>query len=596
MQSSPFDDEEFEAAMREMGIGHRPGMAAAHMEQIAPLLADEGIDLDSFSGSAAELDAALARASERYNLALLTPTGVHLQGSIAVLRVFVQARAEGDLDRAQRILVSIKPDETDTRPAISHVTGVGVGRLDDWGRAKDTKRIVATVKPQPWNAAAGRVARKLLELAARGRAFAGLGDLINRFGGLAVYEGTAVAVAAVVRAFSLRRKVSVREACDELLGGEDDVALLDVLTPEDDRVLDAFDAWVEEAFPDSAFGDDLVEFFIVILQVARESGIDPHDPAAVRDLLIALADTADATTDGESEANAVLGMLHETMHEYVHFRLQMDRSPADWEAAHELVQSLLPDEPDDPLEDLLDELSAGESGDVDERRAAVAEVLVVSAVPDLLDWIGDGRPATSSGTAKRADIGTVASLLGIDAEGVDRMPRGWARTEKRAVMAMNDIPELAAWWDALAAVGAIDAAPGRLRPGPGAALWRSVEGPALEDAETVVGIFLATSITHHMVTRRSATLAGWDARAAELLADRLIRAVADDDHPTDEVGPDAIFGVRVERDLAELARLGIVRVTPEGVIDVPVGLRLTVLRGVTAASRFFDDEGAEPSS
>lgn len=50
---------------------------------------------------------AAAEAAERYNLTLFTPTGAHLASAISVLRMFAQARAEGNLDRAQLILNSV---------------------------------------------------------------------------------------------------------------------------------------------------------------------------------------------------------------------------------------------------------------------------------------------------------------------------------------------------------------------------------------------------------------------------------------------------------------------------------------------------------
>ena len=71
---SPFDAPEFAAAMAEKGVVHRPGVAAEIMQGLAPLLAAEGIDLENPDEDVDldTLNAALARATEQYNLELLT--------------------------------------------------------------------------------------------------------------------------------------------------------------------------------------------------------------------------------------------------------------------------------------------------------------------------------------------------------------------------------------------------------------------------------------------------------------------------------------------------------------------------------------------
>lgn len=548
---------------------------------------------------------AAAEAAERYNLTIFTPTGVHLAGAISVLRMFAQARAEGNLDRAQLILNSVPIEETETKPAISHVIGVGLGRLDEWARQPETKRIVVAAKPQPWNAAAGKAARRILELAGRGKAFDGLQDLHLRFGGLDVMEGTAVAVAAVVRAFATRNKLTVLDACDALLGGEDDLRLVGVLTTEDHLQLEEFEQWIRDGGADGgeeAETQAVVEAAFALFSVARMNGLDPHDPRDIPQLLDVISTTfAEAVDEDPDDADAALGLLHEILHDYIHFQLEVGDAPDEWEDAHEWAEDALMGGDHNPLADLFNELSTGPAGDVDERLTAVSQLRIVSAVPALLKWIGKGRPVSSSGTAKRADIQEVAALLGIRAVGVNSRPTEPADAgeppldlvdapsspEPHSVMSMNEIPELYAWWSALQLAGVIKVTASRVRPGEQASAWLSEEGASLQSMEMVAGFFLTNFITGDR-TSRSAAFAEWDRRASAVLIERLIQAVSqgtDEPPATDEM---QLLTRRTDRQLWRLDRLGLLRLGPDGSIDVPVGLRLAILRGVLTASAFLN--------
>lgn len=548
---------------------------------------------------------AAAEAAERYNLTIFTPTGVHRAGAISVLRMFAQARAEGNLDRAQLILNSVPIEETETKPAISHVIGVGLGRLDEWARQPKAKRIVAAAKPQPWNAAAGKAARRILELAGRGKAFDGLQDLHLRFGGLDVMEGTAVAVAAVVRAFATRNKLTVLDACDALLGGEDDLRLVGVLTTEDHLQLEEFEQWIRDGGADGgeeAEAQAVVEAAYALFSVARMNGLDPHDPRDIPQLLDVISTAfAEAVDEDPDDADAALGLLHETLHDYIHFQLEVGDAPDEWEDAHEWAEDALMGGDHNPLADLFDELSTGPAGDVHERLAAVSQLRIVSAVPDLLKWIGKGRPASPSGTAKRADIQEVAAFLGVHAVGVNSRPAEPADAgeppldlvdapsspEPHAVMSMNEIPELYAWWSALQLAAVIKVTASRVRPGEQASAWLSDEGASLQSMEMVAGFFLTNFITGDR-TSRSAAFTEWDRRASAVLIERLIHAVSQGTHEPPATDEMQLLTRRTDRQLWRLDRLGLLHLGPDGSIDVPVGLRLAILRGVLTASAFLN--------
>ena len=110
---SPFDDEEVRAMFEQMGVAHKPGMAAELMYELGPLLAAEGIDLDNLDSSSVEdINAALANATERYNLELFTPTGDDLAGALEVLNECAEAIGDGDTGLAGLILDAVRSEPT----------------------------------------------------------------------------------------------------------------------------------------------------------------------------------------------------------------------------------------------------------------------------------------------------------------------------------------------------------------------------------------------------------------------------------------------------------------------------------------------------
>ena len=66
-----FDDPDVKAAISAAGVVHSPGVAQEVMRDLAPFLAEEGIDLDDLGDTDLDtVNAALARATTRYNQTL----------------------------------------------------------------------------------------------------------------------------------------------------------------------------------------------------------------------------------------------------------------------------------------------------------------------------------------------------------------------------------------------------------------------------------------------------------------------------------------------------------------------------------------------
>src|SRR4029453_4470148 len=91
-------------------IGFKPGMANEMLRELAPLLAEEGIDVDNVP-DIETLQRAMNRAVERHNMTLFTPGGDPRGGAAAPLRLVVDALAEDDTTLSSAILDQVQPDD-----------------------------------------------------------------------------------------------------------------------------------------------------------------------------------------------------------------------------------------------------------------------------------------------------------------------------------------------------------------------------------------------------------------------------------------------------------------------------------------------------
>ena len=80
----------------------KPGMAQGLLRELAPLLAEEGIDVDDIDVPDTEtLQRALNRAMERHNMSLFTPVGQARELAAVTLRLAAEAIADGDTRLAE---------------------------------------------------------------------------------------------------------------------------------------------------------------------------------------------------------------------------------------------------------------------------------------------------------------------------------------------------------------------------------------------------------------------------------------------------------------------------------------------------------------
>ena len=640
--ASPFDDPEFHAQMERAGVVHTPGMAEEMLRRVAPLLASEGIDLDNLDMTDLDaVNAALARATERHNLELFTPVGVRRDGALAVLRRFAVALADGDDDLARAILASVEPEPEDDAPAISHVIGVSLGVLDEWHTDSAKRAALAATGIPRWAKRSSAAATDILALARKGRAFDALDGLHRRHSGLAIFEGAALVVAASAAALADHERGSVNDLVGRLLigdggggggGGRDGAGDLPPRTsgaafglgtaPEARRVAKSPPpanppSAVARITPPSADRPVAREFGQWLRRSAQATAPEAASERRVLEALFAFARTIDLDlhrADGAEELAEALFEMHaelddpdmpesaiDTLHDYVHFRIDTATDASAWEDAHDAVEEVMAELSSVP-DAIAHAIAADAEIDPDTRHAALAATRIVAAVGDLLDWLGSGRQAAPSGGVRRADIQQVAGMLGVSAVGVSKLPpRDSAlddlfdsdaplpTPETIPALSMMDVPPLAAWWEALIVTGVIETRPSRVRPGPEAAGWSSPL-PPLEAADMLVGMFVAEVL---MQTRAGTAPAFEEPVMAEAIS-RLLRALAPD--LVEDSAPSGLASLLTPRVLLRLRSLeiaGLLQTDATGALIVPDALRGAVARGVMVALSMLTADAGE---
>jgi len=185
----------------------KPGMAQELLRELAPLLAEEGIDAGNIDAPDLEtLQRALSRAMERHNMSLFIPVGHARELAAVTLRLATEALADGDTRLAAGILDQAQPESPDGSVAtVAACTGLALGLLDQWlaGHDTDAPAGLATMTRLPAGHWTGeRAATDILILARKGRAFASLDSLITRQGGQHVLYGSALVLTAALQSWA----------------------------------------------------------------------------------------------------------------------------------------------------------------------------------------------------------------------------------------------------------------------------------------------------------------------------------------------------------------------------------------------------------
>ena len=219
--NSPFQDTELFAALQQHGVVHKPGMAVQYMQEIAPLLKAEGIDVNDPDGSnpnltLAQINEAMARATEQSNLSLFTPVGRDRMNALTLLRRTAWCVSVGKIEEAMRILDIVAPEETEMVPAGSHMIGVSLGLLDSWLSGAEAAKELPVVLVPKFRGKTPAIARDLIALARKKRAFDTRSRFIVQHGGEELMRGGAFAVSATVAQIALRDRVSIHQTFEGL--------------------------------------------------------------------------------------------------------------------------------------------------------------------------------------------------------------------------------------------------------------------------------------------------------------------------------------------------------------------------------------------
>lgn len=573
--------------MAKMGVAHQPGLAADLMRQLAPLLKEDGIDLDDLGNTDRDqLSAALDRATERHNLALFTPVGRYRELSLAVLRSFVTAVSDGDQPLARAVLNSVPRDETAQMPAGSHVIGATAGLLDTLLSDRAFSAVRPRMRVPAWtDRAATLAARDIVPLASAGRAFDALDSVIARHGGKAVMDGAALALAAALIAEADVRGTSVAQVVARVLpgdveipaaaGGADATASGQSFRRAKPRqmtdavLLSEFEAWMRrqpEVTPATA--EESRELLIILLEIADEAGLDVRDPRHVDSLI---DEVYEAFTDAPTQ---VLDRFLVLIDDHVHFQLALGHDREAWEQAHAEIEDELESDADDDAGELLQEAMArGAEVDDEVQRAALLQLPMISAVPALLEWLGESRAVTPSGALRRADIAEVAALIGIDAVGVAKRS-AQSSDAPQQVTSMRELSVLTAWWEALQLSDVIELTSTRVRPGGAASEWSSGAEPTREAAEV-----LASGVAVQILGDNDLYLDG-DQRILTSTVVRLMEALSADGMPAPDIFADDPFTYLSGRRVVMLQQVGLVESPQADVFAVPDALLGTMTRAV----------------
>jgi hypothetical protein len=193
-----------------------PGMTDELLHELAPLLAEEGIDVTNIDvPDLATLQPALNRAVERHNMTRFTPVGQARERAVGTLRLAAETINDGDSVLAAAILDQAEPESPDGSAAtVAGCIGAALGLLDQWLSGHDPgvpADLAKYVRLPAGHWIGERAATDIVALAGKGRAFDSLNTLIGRQGGQHVFYGAALALAATMKTWSERTGTSVRD-------------------------------------------------------------------------------------------------------------------------------------------------------------------------------------------------------------------------------------------------------------------------------------------------------------------------------------------------------------------------------------------------
>lgn len=487
---SPSNDPDFLHLPPGVGIRHYSGVATDLLDQLAPLLAAEGIDVDHLQEADPEqLKAAMMRAVERHNLELSTPIGDQRARAVNTLRELVIAHHAEDSAQIQLLFGSIGPVPTRHRPSSGHLTGVTMEALDTIYRNEQLHPALHIVEIPRVESRTKAAAQHILGLAAKGRAFRSLDTVLIRHGGFEVSRAGVLLLTATCEAIAKHRNTAFDPVVDELLPvyDEDDPSgdILPGLHATPQEYLADFEAWLKSQPEVADIAVKIVTIFTGMVEDAQDMGLNPYDPADFDDWVAVVHER----TDPKYLVTAL-----EIIKYYLQFRLRTSIEPEQWHHAHAQITDLtLPHEgsPWD-FEKIFD---ATQQIEWRRRYSAMLELSIVSGSRYMFQWLATPRGVTEAGAPLLDDIGLVGEMIGLNVRGV-RQPDSPPVTGH--VQSTLEVPELMVWWWTLQELGIITVMGARVELGSAADDFFGSEHIPFEGVEGLVATYVKTFLIHSL--------------------------------------------------------------------------------------------------
>ena len=176
------------------------------LRELAPLLAEDGIDLDHPTYDLETLQQTLNRAVQRRNLALFTPVGRRRVLAVDIVRRAVKALIDAEPYRALEVLNQAVPESPDDSVAeVSSCIGLATGLMDEvlTGRNPHAPAgLWRRLRRSPIYGPGDVSALDIVAAARKGQSFDSLEPLMIAYGGHEMLYGSSNALGMVVEAWS----------------------------------------------------------------------------------------------------------------------------------------------------------------------------------------------------------------------------------------------------------------------------------------------------------------------------------------------------------------------------------------------------------
>lgn len=474
---NPFADPQVVSLMKQVGAVHTPGMASRLVNDLRPLLLEDGYDLDNLGEtSLEELDEAFGRAVEKYNATPSQDLFADRDAALEVLDDFTLYVEEGDERRARALIRALTGGNSADLPPASLVLEVAVKTLYFQFNSPEDAAELKGLRLPKWPKKPRGIGVELIRQARGGRAIEALPALIEKHGEGPVLEGTLLACAAAL----LHLEASGAGEAQFFEGGTAQEKRVEAEVLKRD-----FSAWALTHVPvDRA--DELEPVVAMAERILDPSAPVPSpllDPEVLARFIDMVFDQFDSDPDQFT-------LILESIQMYLFFRVETGQDLSAWIPVYDHLESTM-DALSNPFEAVVAQLREKGTFTELDQRSAQADTRIGKAVGSLLDWIGEGRKVTETGTVRRADIQDFASLLGLQVIGVaKKLPSGEADPSVTYVRSMSEEPALNAWWEALQSAGLIQVGITKVHAGPLVDEWEKEELPPLLASQIYTSVYL----------------------------------------------------------------------------------------------------------